>query len=893
MFITLSNYLHHCKILFFLLYLVNQSGEPIIFIMKKKYLNLKLVSKSTKKVSLLLLLFLSITINSQTYTDSDDLKNDVNATTNGGTFIVKNGTYNDFEASFENMATEANPIIIKAETVGGVTLTGESHFVFKKSSYITLEGFVIDGTGDDTLIKLEGCNNIRISRNVFELETTESIKWVYIGGVWDDNTYPFTYPSHNNRIDHNIFQNKNTPGHYITVDGTTDSNDNAYQSQYDRIDHNYFKNNSPRAVNEQESIRIGWSEMSASSGYTIVEHNLFEDCDGDPEIVSVKSSDNTIRHNTFLKSYGTLSLRHGNRNRVEGNYFFGGDKAIGTSPDGATLYTGGIRIYGKDHVIINNYMQGLNGTKWDAPITLTLGDAEEGNTNLTKHFRADNVLIAYNTLVDNSHGIEIGFGNNGNYGKDLKEITIANNLITGSENSLVSIKDGNDQGSNITWENNLFAPTGSATAIANATSTSFTDTMVSDENPNLESENFNDYTVWKTTTNTPSYINAAASEVINEDIEGQSRPVFSNPGADHFSTESVRFMPLQPVDVGPNAYETNDNSDTLYLSTISGFNADGGTQTITITANVDWTIVDDANWITVTPSSGSNSGSFDVTATKSTEFTERTGTITISGGNITRTLNATQEAADPRSTYLLINDSSAEDKVTVHSAFAEEVTSTKNNIKEHSIDKDHTTQWSGEGVPGDIIFDLGGAFDLALVDFATTNGKTYEFQIWVSKTDTEVASFTNAFPNEGNGDGNLTSNSSGEFKAFILPTVVTDVKFVKVIGYGQPARPSDWNTIKEIEFYKTNPLSVNNEILSEAITLYPNPTSRFLNIKVQNKNIEQIQLFNVNGRKVLESKINNQKSDISIDVSKLSKGAYFVVISENNNSKTSKTIIIK
>ena len=79
--------------------------------------------------------------------------------------------------------------------------------------------------------------------------------------------------------------------------------------------------------------------MSLSSGYTIVEHNLFEDCDGDPEIVSIKSSDNIIRHNTFRGSYGTLSLRHGNRNKLESNYFFGNGKPIGTSPDGAQLYT--------------------------------------------------------------------------------------------------------------------------------------------------------------------------------------------------------------------------------------------------------------------------------------------------------------------------------------------------------------------------------------------------------------------------------------------------------------------------------------------------------------------------------------------------------------------------
>ena len=131
-----------------------------------------------------------------------------------------------------------NPIIIKAETIVGVILTGESNFVIKK-----LEGFVFDGQGEDSLVKLEGCNHIRISRNIFELETTESIKCVFVGGFWSDNTFPFQYPSHLNRIDHNIFQYKATPGHYITIDGSFDdtgSDEVYYQSQYDRIDNNYF-----------------------------------------------------------------------------------------------------------------------------------------------------------------------------------------------------------------------------------------------------------------------------------------------------------------------------------------------------------------------------------------------------------------------------------------------------------------------------------------------------------------------------------------------------------------------------------------------------------------------------------------------------------------------------
>jgi poly(beta-D-mannuronate) lyase len=512
-----------------------------------KFLNLILL------LSYLIMLSV-VNLNAQLFDDPEELAEAVNSSTLGGVFTVKNGTYNDFEATFEILATAEHPVVIKAETIGAVILKGESHFVIRKSSHVSLEGFVFDGQGEETLVKLEGCNNIRITRNVFELETSESIKWVFIGGVFNDNIFPFQYPSHHNRIDHNIFQNKDTPGHYITVDGSFDdtgAEEVYYQSQYDTIDHNYFKNNSPRAINEQESIRIGWSEMSQSSGFTIVEHNLFEDCDGDPEIVSVKSCDNIIRHNTFRGSYGTLSLRHGNRNIVEGNYFFGNDKPIGSSLSGSNLYTGGIRIYGTDHLIINNYMEGLSGTRWDAPITLTLGDAIDGqSSNLSKHFRAERVIIAYNTLVNNEHNIEIGFDNNNAYKNDLKDITIAHNLITGSDNSMVDIVDpDNDQGDNIIWQNNLMYPEGNAILISGATLTSFDAGEVISEDPFLEFDNITE--VWKTTAPSPTYNHSINDLLVGEDIDGQIRPTTSNPGADHYSLESIRYMPLTPDDVGP------------------------------------------------------------------------------------------------------------------------------------------------------------------------------------------------------------------------------------------------------------------------------------------------------------------------------------------------------
>ena len=58
-----------------------------------------------------------------------------------------------------------------------------------------------------------------------------------------------------------------------------------------------------------------------------VEHNLFEECDGEIEIISNKSGKNTFRHNTFRRSSGTLTLRHGNWAEVYGNYFLGEGRA--------------------------------------------------------------------------------------------------------------------------------------------------------------------------------------------------------------------------------------------------------------------------------------------------------------------------------------------------------------------------------------------------------------------------------------------------------------------------------------------------------------------------------------------------------------------------------------
>ncbi len=73
-------------------------------------------------------------------------------------------------------------------------------------------------------------------------------------------------------------------------------------------------------------MRIGTSDYSMEISATIVEGNYFEYCNGEVELISIKSCENRILNNTFFESEGGVCLRHGNRNEVAGNYFIGNNK---------------------------------------------------------------------------------------------------------------------------------------------------------------------------------------------------------------------------------------------------------------------------------------------------------------------------------------------------------------------------------------------------------------------------------------------------------------------------------------------------------------------------------------------------------------------------------------
>lgn len=484
------------------------------------------LKRSTYLVFIVVLsLTMTVSAARKVYNSASTFKSALSSAVPGDTIELADGSYDIGGNSLTKSGSAELRIVIKAQNRGKAELKGPSSFTGKGISYVTIEGFLFTGSAS-TVIKTESCSYMRFTRNTFRLSETTSGKWVLIGGTYNIATANSQY----NRIDHNLFENKKQLGNYITIDGSPAELGSPEASRYDRIDHNHFRTIGPRAVNEMETIRIGQSEICRSSSFTVVEQNLFEECDGDPEIVSVKTKHSIVRYNTFRRSQGTVCLRSSDSSVVEGNFFFGEGKSG----------TGGVRLYGVGHVVKNNYFNGLTGDTWDAALTITNGDAEATGST-TAHWRPQQIIAAFNTFADNANNIQFGFTNNGSYSKAPQNLTIANNIVIGKQNPFVKVIT---QPSGITYSGNLMFPTGSASIGVTAT-----DMQIRNIDPQLVLAD----SVWRLTAGSPAIdaaTNAAAS--VLKDITGQLRGTLRDVGAHEFLTGDRFNRPLRAEDVGPN-----------------------------------------------------------------------------------------------------------------------------------------------------------------------------------------------------------------------------------------------------------------------------------------------------------------------------------------------------
>lgn len=503
----------------------------------------------------------------------------------GDVILVENGTYDLSSLTINRSACPNRPILIKAKNQGQAILNGATALVLDGLQYVTLEGFSFRSANVGTGIKMLNCSRVRITRNSFKLDETNinSCNWLYIG-----DTFGSTAPlrSGHNRVDYNLFEGKVKSGKFILLDGNINQ-----QTQHDTVAYNVFRNNGPREENEKETIRIGVSTLSQSNGYTVVEYNLFEDCDGDPEIVSVKSFANTVRYNTFRRCLGTVCLRQGNNSIVEGNYFFGeGKTAIYTNENGnsSAIGAGGVRVYGKGHKIFNNYFSGLTGSIFDAAITITNGDAYNvaNPTDLAKHYVPEEVEVVFNTFVNNKSTIEIGY----KYDKAPINCLIANNIVIENATQIVKAYSPESLGG-VNFSNNIMYPTGSATIGISAANT-----QISKVNPLLEQPACNGpdcqqqkaYQVLRLSASSPA-INTSTGNFsyAATDYERQNRIGVADIGADEYDrNNAVQISALDENNVGPNAVAFSYSYFNTLPVKILSFNAVYHQQQVDVTWNV-------------------------------------------------------------------------------------------------------------------------------------------------------------------------------------------------------------------------------------------------------------------------------------------------------------------
>jgi len=339
--------------------------------------------------------------------DIREVQQAVRNATPGTEIVIANGIYENIRLVIHGTGTAERPIIVRAETPGQVILSGQSNLRLA-GEFIEVQGLLFTNgysPGGPVIEFRHGryvANNSRITQSgivSFNMPNRrEQNHWIIMFG-------------RNNRFDHNVLYGKSGLGVQLVVE----LNDVRHQQNYHSIDHNFFGRRPNLGSNGGETIRVGTSTWAHTSSRTTIENNFFEHVDGEVEIISIKSADNTIRNNTFFESVGVVALRHGDRNLVEGNAFFGNNKP----------FTGGVRVVNAGHIIRNNYFENLEGRRFFAGLAVM---NSVPNSMPNRYHQVKDVQI-YGNVWYNVRHIEFGTGSNAELNETPDNVLFADNTI--------------------------------------------------------------------------------------------------------------------------------------------------------------------------------------------------------------------------------------------------------------------------------------------------------------------------------------------------------------------------------------------------------------------------------------------------------------------------------
>ena len=380
-----------------------------------------------------------------THTDAASLNAAIAAAAPGDTLYVADGNYSDWTITCATSGAPDKPITIAATTPGGVTLTGADTRFIVTGNHVTISGFRFDAVvrnDNHTIIALQGTDG-RVTQCAFK-SCGHRVKdkwasWSRIVGISFNSS---GIGAANCTVDHNYFYDSKGVSVGIVL-GYRDFEPAKWPTNC-TIEYNWFYKLPRLGANGGEAIQLcsggdGTRQFQADGHdtgqfkmFTTIQHNYFYKADADPEIVSLKCSDNTVRYNTFHSNTlggSGLTIRGGSRNKIVGNFVFNTRT--------------GLRVYGHDHKVINNYFE-VHG----AGISVN-GVTQDGETG-------ESSLFAFNT-IKGSHAVILDVpGTSGKPGTAGKGNTWYNNIFQCSGgHKPVDDKYQGDASHVGTWDKNI------------------------------------------------------------------------------------------------------------------------------------------------------------------------------------------------------------------------------------------------------------------------------------------------------------------------------------------------------------------------------------------------------------------------------------------------------
>ena len=440
-----------------------------------------------------------------------ELENAIKAAKAGDDIVLKNGIYKDVEIKFVGEGTKDHPISLRAETPGEVFIEGVSNLEIS-GNFLNVSGlFFRNGhSPSENLIafrtsKSNVANNSSVTNCVIldfnNLERDQDNLWVQFYGK-------------HNTLAHCYIAGKTNGGPTVRVD----LKGNQSIRNYHQIVNNHFGPRPRKGGARGETIQLGSSYTSMSPSNTTIANNLFEECNGEVEIISSKTNFNLIKNNVFYKSEGSVVTRHGNYVTIDGNYFIG---------DGVNENYGGIRIINTGHWVVNNLFYKLKGKNFRSPLAVMNGIPK---SPLNRYNQVTDVVVAYNTYVDSNSPWQFGVGTNIAQAAVLpkSEIRSARPLRTEVVNNVIynSVGDPNpiiehDKADGVTFKSNIISNNG--VEVANSHGLIFKELTLTAIGKNLSvpTSGFDDVKIY----------NGFDFESITNDLLGESREKSNKIGA--------------------------------------------------------------------------------------------------------------------------------------------------------------------------------------------------------------------------------------------------------------------------------------------------------------------------------------------------------------------------